>query len=70
MVKISSSVSLMAIITYSASTNLLQACASQLFLSVHDFASALNKSQQVKMAVLDFSKAFDKVPQPAPRGYF
>jgi hypothetical protein len=39
-----------------------RSCESQLFLTVHDLVSSLDKKQQVDMAVLDFSKAFDKVP--------
>ena len=39
-----------------------RSCESQLFITVHDLASALNTSSQIDLAVLDFSKAFDKVP--------
>ena len=39
-----------------------RSCETQLFLTVNDLAFALHKAQQVDMAVLDFSKAFDKVP--------
>lgn len=37
-------------------------CESQLLLTVEDLASSLNKNQQVDAILLDFSKAFDKVP--------
>lgn len=37
-------------------------CESQLLLTVEDLASSLNKNQQVDALLLDFSKAFDKVP--------
>ena len=39
-----------------------RSCESQLFITTHDLATALNNGKQVDMAVLDFSKAFDKVP--------
>lgn len=35
---------------------------SQFLLTVDDLASTLNKNQQVDAILLDFSKAFDKVP--------
>ncbi|KAI8496921.1 zinc ion binding [Branchiostoma belcheri] len=34
----------------------------QLILTVHDIAGALNSKNQVDLAILDFTKAFDKVP--------
>ena len=34
---------------------------SQLVLTLHDLASSLDRGKQVDMALLDFSKAFDKV---------
>ncbi|KAI8494439.1 hypothetical protein Bbelb_276650 [Branchiostoma belcheri] len=34
----------------------------QLILTVHDIAGALNSKRQVDLAILDFTKAFDKVP--------
>jgi len=37
-------------------------CESQLLLTVDDFACALNNRLQVDIGILDFSKAFDKVP--------
>ena len=37
-------------------------CESQLLLTIDDFARALNNRLQVDMGILDFSKAFDKVP--------
>ena len=39
-----------------------RSCESQLLITAHDFASILNKHSQVDVAVLDFAKAFDKVP--------
>ena len=37
-------------------------CESQLIITVHDLASSLNQKYQTYMAILDFSKAFDRVP--------
>ena len=37
-------------------------CESQLLLTVDDFARAVVKKLQVDCSILDFSKAFDKVP--------
>ena len=34
----------------------------QLLLTVHDLASSLNDKSQTNCILLDFSKAFDKVP--------
>ena len=39
-----------------------RSCESQLLVTAHDLASVLNKHSQVDVAVLDFAKAFDKVP--------
>ena len=39
-----------------------RSCESQLVITAHDLASILNKHSQVDVAVLDFAKAFDKVP--------
>ena len=39
-----------------------RSCESQLIITTQDIASYLDKKQQVDAAVLDFSKAFDKVP--------
>ena len=39
-----------------------RSCETQLTITTQDVASALNRHCQVDMAVLDFSKAFDKVP--------
>ena len=39
-----------------------RSCESQLLITAHDLASILNKRSQVDVAVLDFAKAFDKVP--------
>ena len=37
-------------------------CESQLLLTIHDFAKGLDNKQQIDAVLLDFSKAFDKVP--------
>jgi len=37
-------------------------CETQLVEAVHDWSSVLDRSGQVDIALLDFSKAFDKVP--------
>ena len=37
-------------------------CESQLLVTIIDFALALNNKLQVDISILDFSKAFDKVP--------
>ena len=39
-----------------------KSCESQLLITSHDLASILNRHSQADVAVLDFSKAFDKVP--------
>ena len=39
-----------------------RSCEAQLTMTTQDLASALNRHRQVDIAVLDFSKAFDKVP--------
>jgi hypothetical protein len=39
-----------------------RSCQTQLTITAHDLALALNNHQQVDMAILDFSKAFDEVP--------
>ena len=39
-----------------------RSCESQLLITAHDLALILNKRSQVDVAVLDFAKAFDKVP--------
>ena len=39
-----------------------RSCESQLILTVHDLALGLNDSHQIDAVLLDFSKAFDKVP--------
>ena len=36
-------------------------CEAQLFLTTNDLAKAIDNKAQVDMAILDFSKAFDKV---------
>ena len=37
-------------------------CESQLLLTIHDLAKGLDDKQQIDAILLDFSKAFDKVP--------
>ena len=37
-------------------------CESQLLITVHDLGKSYNEKKQVDIAILDFSKAFDKVP--------
>lgn len=39
-----------------------RSCESQLLLTIHDLASGLNNRSQIDAVLLDFSKAFDKVP--------
>ena len=39
-----------------------RSCESQLFTTVQDLASGIDNSQQIDAILLDFSKAFDKVP--------
>lgn len=39
-----------------------RSCESQLITTIHDLASGLDQRQQVDAVLLDFSKAFDKVP--------
>ena len=39
-----------------------RSCESQLLITVQDLASGLDNSQQIDAILLDFSKAFDKVP--------
>jgi len=39
-----------------------RSCESQLLITTSDIAEALNNRKQIDMAVLDFAKAFDKVP--------
>ena len=39
-----------------------RSCETQLLVTSHDLASILNRHSQADVAVLDFSKAFDKVP--------
>ena len=39
-----------------------RSCESQLLITSHDLATILNKHSQADVAVLDFAKAFDKVP--------
>ena len=39
-----------------------RSCETQLLLTTHDLASAYKKRKQIDMIVLDFTKAFDKVP--------
>ena len=39
-----------------------RSCESQLIVTIHDIAKTLSEGEQVDMILLDFSKAFDKVP--------
>ena len=39
-----------------------RSCETQLLITAHDLASTLNNHSQADVAVLDFAKAFDKVP--------
>lgn len=39
-----------------------RSCETQLIVTIHDIASKLSKGNQVDIILLDFSKAFDKVP--------
>ncbi len=39
-----------------------RSCESQLLLTTHDLAQGLRDKQQIDAILLDFSKAFDKVP--------
>ena len=39
-----------------------RSCESQLITTIHDLAKGLNDRQQIDAVLLDFSKAFDKVP--------
>jgi hypothetical protein len=39
-----------------------RSCESQLIITTHDLAQSLDNHTQVDMAILDFSKAFDRVP--------
>ena len=37
-------------------------CESQFLLTIDDLARGINDRQQIDISILDFSKAFDKVP--------
>ena len=39
-----------------------RSCETQLLLTIHDFTTSLEEGEQLDVVVLDFSKAFDKVP--------
>ena len=39
-----------------------RSCESQLITTIHDLANGLNERKQIDAVLLDFSKAFDKVP--------
>ena len=39
-----------------------RSCETQLLVTVHDLAAGLDRHQQIDAILLDFSKAFDKVP--------
>jgi hypothetical protein len=49
------------IISHLEANNIL-ACESQLLLTIQDLADGLNNGEQIDCILLDFSKAFDKVP--------
>ena len=40
-----------------------RSCETQLLVTVHDLAARLDRHQQIDAILLDFSKAFDKVPR-------
>ena len=40
-----------------------RSCESQLILTIHDLAKGLDDGSQIDVVLLDFSKAFDKVPK-------
>jgi hypothetical protein len=42
-----------------------RSCESQLIVTIHDIASKLERDSQVDIILLDFPKAFDKVPHHA-----
>lgn len=48
--------------TYQHGFRRRRSCESQLLLTIHDLASSFDKRQQIDAILLDFSKAFDKVP--------
>ena len=39
-----------------------RSCETQLIMTIQDLAESLNKKKQIDMIILDFAKAFDKVP--------
>jgi hypothetical protein len=39
-----------------------RSCESQLMIAVHDLALSMNNRKQTDIIILDFAKAFDKVP--------
>ena len=39
-----------------------RSCETQLLLTIHDFTTSLDSGNQMEAIVLDFSKAFDRVP--------
>jgi hypothetical protein len=43
-----------------------RSCESQLILTIQDLAAGLNSKSQIDAILLDFSKAFDKVPHELP----
>ena len=49
-------------VTNNTVSNSIEAVKSQLIVTVHDFTQSLNKGGQCDMLLLDFCKAFDKVP--------
>ena len=47
---------------YQRSFRKKRSCETQLLVTVHDLAARLDRHQQIDAILLDFSKAFDKVP--------
>ena len=48
----------------------LNSCEAQLFLTNNDLAKVVENKVQVDMAILDFSKAFDKVAHTRLKDYY
>ena len=46
---------------YSMVSEKKRSCESQLLITIHDFAKAINDGKQMDLVLLDFSKAFNKV---------
>ena len=45
-------------------------CEAQLFLTTNDLAKVVENKVQIDMAILDFSKAFDKVAHTRLKDYY